>query len=250
MGFANIGRLAATALAGLLASCAQVETTSADRFTATGELIALSGGDAGAPNACFTCHGLEGMGNGAGAPRLAGIGMGYLDRQLEAYADGRRQHEAMSWIAKRLSADDRLSVAAYYAALPPGGAGPGPELQAPQLWVEGDASRGLPACAACHGAAGEGSGPANPPLAGQPAVYLAEQIELWRLAKRRTDPGNMMLAISQRLTPREAQVLSAYAASLPAGPPHREFAAASRAARRDDPRNDASAPPPRATGPR
>ena len=54
------------------------------------------------------------------------------------------------------------------------------------------------------GANGEGEGYANPPLAGQPAAYLAEQLERWRYAERRTDPGHVMLQISQRLTPPEA----------------------------------------------
>src|SRR3546814_9980274 len=54
----------------LLAGCGTADPTSMERFKRTGHLIALSGGDAGAPNACFACHGLEGEGNGAGAPRL------------------------------------------------------------------------------------------------------------------------------------------------------------------------------------
>src|SRR3546814_10439545 len=79
-----------------------------ERFKRTGHLIALSGGDAGAPNACFACHGLSGEGNGAGAPRLAGLDMGYMARQLEGYAAGLRLHPEMEAIARRLSAADRM----------------------------------------------------------------------------------------------------------------------------------------------
>src|SRR3546814_3838790 len=99
----------AAALFLLLASCGAAERTSADRFTRNGELIALSGGDAGAAYACFTCHGLDGRGDGAGAPHLAGLGLGYLNRQLEVYATGRLRHPAMELIAKRLRSEEHTS---------------------------------------------------------------------------------------------------------------------------------------------
>lgn len=236
------------AAAAALAGCSDVSATSAARFAEDGRLIALSGADAGASNACFTCHGLDGTGNGAGAPRLADLDIGYLDRQLEAYASGRRQHAQMEWIAARLTPAERQKVSAFYAAMPFEPAPRAMPEPALALYHRGDPSRGLAACADCHGPRGQGLGPANPPLAGQPAAYLAHQIEAWRLSKRRNDPGNVMLEISQRLTPQEAAALSAYAAALPGDPPRRESPAAFPEARRGDPRNDASAPPRRAPG--
>lgn len=224
------------------AGCSDASRVAADRFTASGELIALSGGDAGGANACFTCHGLDGRGDGAGAPRLASLDAGYLERQLTAFADGRRRHARMEWIARRLHANERLAVSAYYHAMD---FRPAQQqaMDAPALYVAGDPARGIPACAACHGLDGEGVGLGNPPLGGQPAPYLAAQLRAWRESKRRSDPGNVMLEISQRLTPAEAGALAAYAARLPSGPPSPESRAASRAARHGDPRNDASAPP-------
>ena len=159
-------------LGALAGGCSAVERTSADRFTVTGELIALGGGDAGAQHACFTCHGLDGHGDGAGAPRLAGLDAGYLQRQLDDYASGRRRHPEMGYIAARLKSPERQRVSAYYARLA-FAPGPGPARPAPRLYVAGDPARGLPACAACHGLRGEGSGPANPALGAQPAAYLA-----------------------------------------------------------------------------
>jgi cytochrome c553 len=226
-----------------LAACGPVRTTSNERFLESGELIAWSGGNAGAQNACFTCHGVEGRGNGAGAPRLAGIGAGYLDRQLEAYDDGRRQHPQMAWISRQLSAADRQAVSHYYAALPWAPSEPVPAVQPPELWVKGDPERALAPCAACHGVNGEGEGYANPPLAGQPAAYLAEQLERWRYSQRRTDPGQVMLQISQRLTPSEATILSSYASGLPGAKARPGYEAASLAARRPVPGSDGSAPP-------
>lgn len=243
-------RLVAALVPALAASCSDVETVSADRLVASGQLVALSGGHAGAANACFTCHGLDGRGNGAGAPRLAGLDVGYLDRQLEAYASGRRKHPQMSWIAGRLTPTHRQLVSAHYAAMPyeplPAAA---PPLPVPLLYVRGDPERGLPACASCHGLAGQGLGPANPPLGGQPAAYLAEQMERWRLSERRNDPGNVMLRISQLLTASEIAALSAYAAALPGDLPRPAPPEAFPEARRGDPRNDASAPLRRAPEP-
>jgi cytochrome c553 len=211
-------RVCAVLAATALASCGPVRTTSADRFRDGGALIALSGGEAEAVNACFVCHGLDGGGNGAGAPRLAGLDAGYLERQLGAYADGRRRHAQMAWIARRLTFEDRRAVSAHYAALPwnrPPAASIG---RAPPLWTHGDPKRGLAACASCHGSAGEGRGAAVPPLAGQPAAYHAEQLERWRRAERRTDAGQTMLRISRLLEPHEVAELAAFSASLQEAP--------------------------------
>jgi cytochrome c553 len=231
------------ATASLLTGCAAADSTSIDRFSENGRLIALSGATAGAANACFTCHGLDGRGNGAGAPRLAALDAGYMERQLDAYADGRRYHPQMGWIAQQLSAAERKAVSAFYAGLPIQATAEPPARRL-VLYHGGDPKRGILACAACHGEQGQGLGAGNPPLAGQPATYLAEQLRLWRIAKRRNDPGDVMLRISQLLTPSEAAALSAYSAALPGGAlPNRALPATSPEARRVDPRNDASMPP-------
>ena len=233
---------ASLAAAALLSGCGSAESTSLDRFSRTGELVALSGGGAGAANGCFTCHGLDGLGNGAGAPRLAGLDFGYLQRQLIAYEDGRRHHGQMSYIADQLTPKERKAVAAYYAAMPyvPGAM---PDVPAPILYARGDPERGLLACAACHGERGQGLGPANPPLGGQPAPYLAGQLERWSKSLRRTDPGDVMLRISQLLTPSEMVALADYSSRLPGGPPSLEPPEAYLATRRGGPRSDASGPP-------
>jgi len=197
---------------------------SRDPFTSSGEVIAMGGGDAGATRACFTCHGLQGEGDGETAPRLAGLPAGYLQKQLEDYAAGLRPHALMRSVAGALDADDRGRVAAYYAGLPAAftaSTSPPPGGVAAALYHNGDPARGLPACASCHGDRGEGVGPANPPLVGQPAGYLREQMAQWRRSERRNDPRGVMLAISRRLTPGEVEALARYAAAPgpPAAPP-------------------------------
>lgn len=129
------------ALLTLAAACSVPERGSTEHFTASGEMIALSGGDAGAANACLTCHGVDGLGDGGGVPRLAGLSAGYLDAQLGAYADGRRYHERMAWISSQLTESERIAVSRYYSALPYEPQ-PAPLRTAPALYTMGDAGRG------------------------------------------------------------------------------------------------------------
>lgn len=200
----------------------------------------MSGGDGGAKAACFTCHGLKGEGDGKDSPRLAGLDAGYLHRQIDDYANGRREHLAMRTIALRLSDADRAKVSAYYAALPaPAAAAASANTQGEALYRRGDPARGLAPCASCHGADGQGD-PANPALAAQPAPYVEKQLIAWRTGKRNNDPLGQMRDISRRLSNAEVRAVSAYASGLSGRPsPDRE---ASPATHRDDPRNDVSMP--------
>ncbi len=206
-------------IAVILSGCGELPPpTLRDAFNATGEVIALSGGDAGANNACHTCHGLAGEGNSAGAPRLAGMPYGYLVKQLEDYASGRRKHAAMRKIALGLDTTERQAVARWYAQrdVPHNVAYIGAvSPAAAQIWLVGDAERDVPACALCHGRFGEGVGDANPPLHSQPAPYLAEQLYRWRTGERQNGPDDVMLLVSRRLTDREIADLAAHAARLP-----------------------------------
>lgn len=189
----------------------------ADPFRATGETIAFSGGDAGPAAACATCHGLRGEGDGRLTPRLAGLDAGYLQRQLDDYVSGRREHEAMRAIARKLTGGDRAKVSAYYAALDTGVV-PAQAASAlgRRLYERGDPARGLASCASCHDA---GGGPGNPALAGQPAAYVERQLIDWRTGRRRNDALGQMREISRALTAQETAAVAAHVAALPAPRP-------------------------------
>ena len=236
------------ALAAALLACSPPEDDVLGGYGASGELIAMSGAGAGAQNACFTCHGLEGRGDGAGVPRLAGLNAGYIQHQLEAYADGRRQNDSMRYIAKELSVNERLRVSYYYARIPWSSEPPAAVPAAPELFLAGDAKRDIPACASCHGVDGLGIGDGIPPLAGQPAPYLAQQLESWRRATRRSDPDKVMLEIARSLTPSEVAALAAYASALPEEARRSGSAEGFPSIRRSGPRNGASALPRRVAG--
>lgn len=79
-------------------------------FTRTGQVIAMGGGEGGAANACFSCHGLDGAGDGVSTPRLAGLDAGYLQKQMEDYANDVRQDAVMTQVARWLDDGDRRAV--------------------------------------------------------------------------------------------------------------------------------------------
>lgn len=207
------------ALLPLLAAAACSPLDERDPFTSDGRVIAMSGGDGGAANACFTCHGLEGQGDGVSAPRLAGMDAGYLQKQLADYAAGLRADPVMGPIAKRLDHDDQRAVAAWYASLPaPTRAASA--LPAPAAWAS---------CASCHGAAGEGVGRANPALAGQPSAYTLDQLKRWKRAERRNDPRNVMRDAVAGLDEAQMAAIADWLETSPAAPPPRSDAASASA---------------------
>lgn len=201
-------------LAGLLgASCTDRMAPSDDRWGRGGALIAMSGGEGGARYACVSCHGARGEGNGFDAPRLAGLPAGYLQKQLEDYAAGLRAHALMRDVARFLDSHERVQVARYYAALPPRAL---PAVTTPAA----DASTAAlyaRTCQQCHGVDGAGA-PGGPPLAGQPAFYLTQQLQDWQVSKRRNDGGHQMLIVARRLSPAEVRDLALHLARLPAPP--------------------------------
>ena len=232
-----------------LTACTQTEPSRAElepsaELEQSGRLLALSGGDAGATGACITCHGLQGEGNGGDAPRLAGLNAGYVVRQIDNFSSGQRRHPSMVWIADQIDWPDRVRLGEYYMSLPVPdhvpGANPigeiGCSLEAVTLYQEGDADRGLPSCASCHGPLGQGS-MGVPPLTKQPAPYLALQLEHWRNGERYGDP--QMLAISRLLTDEEVQALAGYSAALRDASPYPGLPAACLPERRPDPRSGA-----------
>lgn len=194
-----------------LAGCGPVSDRSRNAFEASGEIVALSGGDAGPAGACFRCHGLRGAGDGDATPRLAGLDSGYLQKQLEDYASGVRADPTMGPIAARLTPRARARVAAHYAAIaytPPSISAP-----APGVYANGDPARGLAPCAVCHGPTGRGAGRGNPAIAGQPAAYTHDQLQRFAKAQRRNDARAIMRTAAAALTAAERAAIAAWLAS-------------------------------------
>jgi cytochrome c553 len=224
----------------LVGGCADLAPDQ-DAFKASGEVIALSGGDAGARGACVTCHGLKGEGDGNLAPRLAGLDPGYFARQLEYYSEGMRSHPQMTWIADRLDGPAREKLARYYAGLPVPAAAPAKQANCvgAVLYHHGDPSRALPSCASCHGSDGKGAGLGNPPLASQPAPYNVEQLERWRKGERYGDAGRVMMRVSRLLSDAEVKQVGGYTPDPRDATAYPGSLAACRGTHRPDPRSGA-----------
>ena len=198
---------------------------------ADGASIARNG--VGAAQACQTCHGAAGEGLAqAGFPRLAALGAPYLQRQLDAFADGSRVNAVMMPIAQALSVTDRAALSTYYAALPvptsPATAVPAVAASAPAalhkpagggatLAISGRWADKLPACAQCHGSGGRGVGPDFPALTGQGALYLSNQLMAWKAGTRPPGPMGLMAVVAKKLSDAEVRAVADHFASLPTG---------------------------------
>jgi cytochrome c553 len=83
-----------------------------------------------------------------------------------------------------------------------------------QIYRGGIMKKGVPACAACHGANGAGVPAQFPRLAGQHAQYTSDKLKQFRAGERANDPNRMMRVISQKLSDNEIAALAQYAQGL------------------------------------
>lgn len=185
-------------------------TLAASKDPSAGAAITTKG--KGAAVACAGCHGADGVpAVGTPFPRLAGLPVEYVAKQLLDYRDGSRANPTMAPIAKALTDADIASLAWYYASLQvPGGksTGAGPQ-RGWQLARYGDNALALPACVDCHGGDITGGGPILPGLA-QPAAYTAAQLDAFRTGERKNDGDGIMQSMAKRLSDADIKALSEY----------------------------------------
>lgn len=168
---------------------------------------------------CLECHGDDGNSGDSRIPNHAGQYAGYLVKQLHDFQTGARQHAVMSVMAEDLDAADMADIAAYFAAQQPmqGRDGSG-KRAAPGLFLHGDAGRGIPACADCHGRHGEGrageDGTLYPLIGGQRKVYLRAQLTAWKLGERKNSSDDVMNRIAASLSDDEFEALVDYLSGL------------------------------------
>jgi cytochrome c553 len=179
-------------------------------------------GQAIAARVCAACHGPDGNSPTPANPKLAGQIQEYLQKQLTNFkpASGskpERENPIMGGMAAPLSADDMHDVAAYFAQqTPKSGAAKNKDSidLGRRLWRAGDATRGLPACASCHGATGAGVPSQFPRLAGQFAEYTENQLKAFRAGTRANDANRAMRTIAAKLNDAEISAIADYAAGL------------------------------------
>jgi cytochrome c553 len=185
-----------------------------------GRAVVVGAYSQGPGGACFKCHGIDGMGDGAAAfPRLTDQVYKYLYDSLKDYASGMRQNAVMTPIAQALTEQQMRDVSAYYAAQKaPAGqrstADPSLLQYGAAIAAVGHAERGVQGCINCHGPDGAGLPPTYPYLAGQYANYLEAQLRGWKTGARKGDGFGIMENIAKRLSDREIRAVSLYYASL------------------------------------
>ncbi len=176
--------------------------------------------------ACMTCHGAAGNSELAANPNLAGQPHEYLYKQLTEFQpkeDGlapRRGPDGapsvMTALATPLTIDDMRNLALYLSEqqLTKPATASSEELVArgEQIWRGGIRETKVPACAACHGANGEGIPAQYPRLSGQYASYLEQQLVLFRAGHRANSP--MMTQIAARMSDADIKAVADYAAGL------------------------------------
>ena len=173
---------------------------------------------------CAACHGADGNAPVTMYPKIAGQHAEYLYKQLKEFKLGMtsggeegRADPVMGGMAMPLSDQDMKDLSAYFASLNMS-EGTTPEdvvEQGEMLYKAGDAERGIPACAACHGPRGNGTSLAGfPKISFQHAEYLKAQLEKFRDGTRANDHNGMMRDIAKKLTDEDIEVLSKYLGGL------------------------------------
>lgn len=165
---------------------------------------------------CAGCHGAQGISSSPTFPNLAGQSAAAIYKALKDYRDGTRNSPVMAPMAKMLTDDQMVEVAAYFSRLPRGdldaqkAASPDPLVV--KLVESGDPQRALPPCASCHGV--KAGGPVETPtLAGQHEEYLLTQLRLFARGERRDDVFGRMRTVAAVLSDQEMQQLAAYYAN-------------------------------------
>ena len=175
-----------------------------------------------AESVCVGCHGADGNSPAAPNPHIAGQHAAYLLKQLTNFksVDGKpaaRDNAIMAGMVAGLSDEDMKNLAAYFSQqkLKPAVAKDEKLIaEGQKLWRMGDFSKGIPACAGCHGPAGAGLPAQYPALAGQLPEYTEDQLKKFRSGERANDPEKMMRMIADKMSDQQIKAVAEYAAGL------------------------------------
>ncbi len=186
--------------------------------------------EAGAAKAavCTACHGPGGNSANPEWPSLAGQNAAYTREQLALFKAKKRNNPVMFPIIEPLTEQDFADLAAYFATQTPSGleADPSYWKAGEALYKSGDVARNIPACASCHGPAGQGNSAAGyPAVRAQHSVYTVKQLQDYLTKNRYRDPADpavvhatrnsaMMTTIAARLTPEDIPHLASYLQGL------------------------------------
>jgi cytochrome c553 len=165
---------------------------------------------------CGGCHNPDGNSIIPENPKLAGLNVRYLTRQLEDFKSGKRTSPIMSTIIPMVDEKEFKSLAGYFSKQKrlPGVSDKADLLaQGKQIFEEGVIGTAVPACSGCHGEDGSGSD-AFPRLNGQNPPYVVNQLQNFRNRVRNNDPKAVMQTVAKRLTEQEINAVAEYITTL------------------------------------
>ena len=169
--------------------------------------------------ACGACHGMDGNSTDPQYPKLAGQSEQYIVHQLENFKSGKRQNPIMLGMATPLSEQDMHDIGAYFASKSalPGVADQALVERGEQLYRQGDTSKGVPACMACHSIDGRGNpGALYPQLTSQHAQYIEATLKAWHDGTTWGDDAHsqIMPSIARKLDEKDIAAVASYIEGL------------------------------------
>jgi cytochrome c553 len=187
-----------------------------------GQQLYLTGDPARGITTCVACHGPAGESMVPIYPHIAGQSYEYIAAQLKNFqvVEGttqshRRNANAMLMapIVAQMTPEDIADLALYVSSLELNN--PAIAELAAEIWRGGVPERNVPACAACHGADGQGIPGQYPRLSGQIPSYLEEQLNAFADGVRdNAGTENHMAEIANRLSRRDIKAVADYAAGI------------------------------------
>ena len=179
---------------------------------APGTRASAQDAEAGARKAaevCAACHGATGNPAAGLYPSLAGQTARYLYLQLKDFNEGRRTDSLMTPVAKTLTRDDMLNLAAYFSAQE---RRPRDFPADPARVARGAAKAAETLCTMCHGGGFKGQNE-MPRVAGQEHDYVVKQLRDFKERRRTNDAGNMT-SVARTLSDEDIEDLAQYLATL------------------------------------
>jgi cytochrome c553 len=185
-----------------------------------------SGAEAKVHAYCMICHnrGARGFQGYMPVPQIAGLPAEYIQIQLKAFVERRRQRN-LGFIkydrVHGIPEGQRKAIAEYISSLPPAphpGGSSSLVAQGEKIFHGGAPDNDVPACAVCHGPEAKGDG-IFPRLAGQWRPYLVAKLQNWERErglgpKGEDDNSQIMKPIAKSLTREQIQAVTAYLSSL------------------------------------
>jgi cytochrome c553 len=145
---------------------------------------------------------------------LAGQSAEYIENQLQAFVERRRQRDIAINLARIHGVNPglRAALAGHFSELNPRPFGGGPrQLVATgrKIYQEGVPEANVPACAACHGPDATGH-EAIPRLAGQLYPYTVNELSNWNRERGQSGGSAIMVPIARSLRKSDIAAIAAY----------------------------------------